>query len=479
MTMKTIAINHRHRSGLWPSILACFLSACAVGPDFVAPNVDVGTSFTRSGSDPNVSSTPLKVDPSWWKTYQNESLNALINKALEHNPNVQTALSNLKLAQQNTIAQEGFFFPSLGFGYSASRQNGGATLSPNVNNVAANSAYNLHTAALTVGFVPDLFGVNRRQVESLKAQETAQAFQLKALQTTLIANVIATATQVAALQEQESISRRMVKINELQLTHIQRMFKSGYSSGIDLANQQSNLAMSQSQLSAVVKNKEQSIDLLNVLCGENPEKNLPLPQLSQISIPSNLPHAVPSAWISQRPDVSAAQEMVKASNAQIGVAIGNMIPQISLSGISGSSASSFAQLKDSVNKMWSSALNVNQSLYAGGTLMARKKAAEFGLEASVEQYRSTVLTALQNVADTMYALSEDQKNLEYMQQAETANEHTYELSQLQFKTGYISEPGALSSELLFLQAKLNKIQALGVYLSDSVSLFQSLGGSWK
>jgi len=233
------------------------------------------------------------------------------------------------------------------------------------------------------------------------------------------------------------------------------------------------------QLANIQKSYEQAIDLINILCGENPSVSLTIPEIDSISIPKNLPSLVPSAWIKQRPDIKAAQEMVRASNAQIGVALGNMLPQISLSAVSGSSASALSQLKDSANNIWSNTLNVNQSIFAGGTLLARKRAAESGLQASLDQYRAIVLTALQNVADSMYAISEDQKNLQSMQDSEAANSRAFGLTKKQFDGGYASEPTLLSAQSIYLQAKLNRIQALGLYLADTASLYQSLGGGWS
>jgi len=459
--------------------IALAMSSCAVGPDYQEPKFPLGQSFTRDKEPTKSTLSPMVIDTQWWKSFNNTDLDHLIELALAHNPNIQVASSNLKAAQQNTIAQQGFFYPSITAGYAATRQNGGATLSPSINNVQANSAYSLHTAGLTVGFVPDIFGVNKRLVESLKAQEESQRFQLFALQTSVVTNLISSVAQVSALNEQVKVTKEIVSINKRQLEHSTRLFSNGYVSGIDLANQQANYAMSLAQLSNIQKAYEQAVDLINILCGENPSASLTIPSIDSISIPKDLPSLVPSEWIKQRPDIKAAQEMVRASNAQIGVAIGNMLPQISLSAVSGSSASALSQLKDTANNIWSNTLNVNQTVFAGGTLLARKSAAESGLQASLDQYKGVVLNALQNVADSMYAISEDKKNLESMQDSEAANSKALNLTQKQFDGGYASEPTLLSAEISYLQSKLNRIQALGLYLTDTASLYQSLGGGWS
>jgi NodT family efflux transporter outer membrane factor (OMF) lipoprotein len=455
------------------------LTSCAVGPDYQAPRPQLSETFTRNSDFEKSFSTQKVVDSKWWENFQNKDLDHLIELALAHNPNIQMALSNLKVAQQNTIAQQGFFYPSITAGYSVTRQNGGATLSPSVNNVPINSAYNLHTAGLTVGFAPDIFGLNKRLVESLKAQEESQRLQLFALQTSIVSNLISSVAQVAALKDQVRINQEIVTINQKLLEHSKRLLDKGYVSGIDFANQQSTYASSIAQLSIVQKAHEQAIDLINILCGENTNVSLNIPNLEDITFPKNLPLTVPSNWINQRPDIKAAEEMVRASNAQIGVAIGNMLPQVSLNAVTGSSASAFSQLKDSVNQIWSSTLNFNQSIFSGGTLMARKNAAEAGLQASVDQYKSIVLNALQNVADSLYAIREDDNNLKSMMLSEEAMSKVLHLTQKQFDSGYASEPALLSAKSNYLQSKINRIQAQGIYLADTVSLYQSLGGGWS
>ena len=170
--------------------------------------------------------------------------------------------------------------------------------------------------------------------------------------------------------------------------------------------------------------------------------------------------------------------MVKSSNAQIGVAIANMIPQISISGFTGATAGAFSSLKDTLNRSWSSTLNVNQSLFAGGSLLARKRAAEANLEYSLDQYKLAVLTAFQNVADTLYAIDQDKRSFEIARSSAEANKRIYEYTQIQFDKGYASEPMLLSTQQLYLASEINRMQAYALYLGDTAALYQSLGGGW-
>ena len=454
------------------------LVSCSVGPDFKKPEMNPPTSFTREGNL-GMSFSPEKVliDATWWKAYGSEEINSLVELALNNNPDIETGMANLRVAQANVRAQQGLFFPSIGAGYSLTRQNVGPVLQSSVNSGA--QIYNLNTAGLSVGFIPDIFGGNRRQVESLKALGNAQSYQLEALRKTIANNVVATAIQEATLREQVKAVRELAKASQLQLEHARRLRAAGYSSSIDLAVQESLYAQSVSQVPVLEKAREQSLNLLAVLCGKMPNEKLLLPSIDSIKLPNPLPTSIPSQFVEQRPDIKIASEYVRAANAQIGVAVANMLPQISLTGNIGNVATLFGDLADSANSVWSITGGVTQPIFQGGTLFARKRAAEAGLDAAIGQYKSTVLSAFQNVADTLYAIEADGKYYKTARENEAANKVIYDQSDRQLKAGYISESAALLTQQTYLQARINSLQAYATYLGDTTSLYQSLGGGWS
>jgi NodT family efflux transporter outer membrane factor (OMF) lipoprotein len=456
------------------------LSSCAVGPDFKKPDTPQASSFTREPLNGAKTSTSITTD--WWRNYESPELNKLIELALKHNPNIATASANLKVAQQNTIAQQGFYFPTLGASVSRTIQNNGASIAPSTSaNFSSNPGaptYTVNNAGLSVGFVPDIFGGNKRAVESLKGLENNAKYQLAALQITIATTVIQTVAQEITLREELNLAMAAERSAFKQLEHVRRMSAAGYSSGIDLANQESGYALISSQVPTIRKLHDQTIDMLNVICGELPSSKLDIPTIDAIKVPRYLPVAVPSGWIDKRPDVKAAEEIVRSNNAQIGVAVANMIPQISISGFTGATAGSFSALRDSLNRSWSETVNVNQTLFAGGTLLARKRAAEANLEVALAQYKTAVLTAFQNVADTLYALEQDKLALDIALNNVQANKKIYEYTKIQFDKGYASEPMLLATEQSYLVANINRAQAYALYLGDTAALYQSLGGGW-
>ena len=456
------------------------LMSCSVGPDFKKPDAPKVSSFTREPKAlESAESNP--IDAEWWKAYGSPQLNELVELALKNNPNIDAAVGNLKVAQQNVIAQQGYFFPQVGLGYAASRQSTGAGPQPIVNGPAAPVIYSFQTAQVSVGFVPDVFGVNRRAVESLVGQANSAQYQLEALRTTIITNVIASAAQEAVYREQLADAKASVEAQRAQLEHMQKMAKLGYMSGVDLANAQAAYAAAAPQVPTLRKLQEQALDLLLVYCGKLPSEQVLLPNLDSLHIPDHLPNAVPSTLVEQRPDVRAAEEIVRANNAQIGMAIGNRIPQFSIVGSAGGFPTSFTPTGGffGPNSFWGLTGGVTMPLFAGGTLYARQKAAEAGYEVALAQYRSTVLTAFQNVADTLYAIDNDSRLYELAKDGEIANKNVYEMTKSQFLQGYASDPTLLMAQQQYLQSRINRVQAFGVYLGDTAALYQSLGGGWN
>lgn len=453
------------------------LVGCTVGPDHHRPEAPLVTSFTRQPANPIEIKASQDIPKDWWTAYGSARINALVAQALLHNPNVDAGIANLKVAQELVNAQRGLFYPTLQAGYSAARQNSGSVLS---SPLSSNSTlFNLHTAQLNVGFVPDVFGGNRRAVESLQANSSSQQYQLEAFKITLASNVVAAAIQESLLAEQIDIAQSAIRLSAEQLQQLQGLSAAGYSSGLDLAQQQVVYAQTAALLPPLQKQIEQTRNLLAVLCGLLPSQELPGGALDEIHVPAQLPTIIPSSLVERRPDVQAAQEQLHASNAQIGVTVANMLPQISLSASLLYSGNVLAGLLSDGNKSWGLLGGLTQPLFAGGALSARKRAAEAAADASRAQYQNVVLTAFQNVADTLYALETDGRSLATTRDVEEANRQLAAHTQRQLEMGYSSRLVFLSAQQSLLQARLARVASSATYLGDTVSLYQALGGGWR
>jgi NodT family efflux transporter outer membrane factor (OMF) lipoprotein len=339
--------------------------------------------------------------------------------------------------------------------------------------------YNFQTAELTVGFVPDVFGANRRQVESLAAQTEVQRFALEASFITLASNVAAAAIQEASLRAQIRATQEIIAADEKSLQILRDQFRLGQAMRIDVAAQETALAQARATLPPLQLQFEQGRDLIRALVGNLPNEDVAETfELEALHLPPEVPVSLPPKIIEQRPDVRAAEAQLHAANAQVGVAIAAMLPQLPITGSYGGNADQFAWMFRSGGPFWNLIGDVTQPLFEGGTLLHRKRAANQALKQAAAEYQSAVITAYQNVADALHASLSDADALAANVDAENAAKVTYDLTRRQMESGYVNYLTLLSAEAAYSQAVLGRVQAQATRYGDTVALFQALGGGW-
>jgi len=469
---------------------ACLLIAgCAVGPNFKRPAAPAVSDYTAR---PLSSTVAIKnvdgggaqrfakgsdIPGDWWTLFHSRPLNELIEQSLANNPDLKAAQAALSVARENVLAQRGVYFPSVSADFSASRQKTPGTISPTPSSNAL--LYSLYTPQVSVSYAPDLFGLNRRTTESVKAQEQAVRFQMIATQITLSSNVVAAVVQEASLQAQVDATRQLIDINTKMLQILRYQFAKGYAGRLDVAAQESQLAQVTATLPPLIKQLVQQRDALAVLVGKFPSQaSAEKFELSSLQLPQELPVSLPSVLVAQRPDVLQAEANMHAASAQIGIAIANRLPNIALTANAGSSALAIGQVFKSGTGFWGVGADLTAPIFQGGALLHQERAAKAAYVQAAEQYRSTVLTAFQNVADTLTALDQDAEGLKAAAAAADAAKVTLDLSRRQWKDGYASYLSLLSAEQADQQARINLVQAQANRYADTAALFQALGGGW-
>jgi NodT family efflux transporter outer membrane factor (OMF) lipoprotein len=466
------------------------LTSCAVGPNFKKPAAPPVQGYTASPVSTTSSSTNVTggeaqsfvtgqdIAGDWWTLFHSKPLNALIERALKSNPNLKAAQAALWVARENVKAQYGAYYPQVAGSFSAARQKTAADIAPVPNN---NDLYfNLFTPQVTVSYVPDVFGLNRRTVESLNAQAEQARFAWVASDIALSANVVAAAIQEASLREQIAATHQLIAINTNMLGILRTQLAKGYANRLDVAAQESQLAAIVATLPPLLKQLAQQRDLLAALCGGFPSEDVPgkFELFSTLQLPQELPLSLPSKLVAQRPDVRQAEENLHAASAQIGIAVANRLPNFMLSADVGAMALEAGQIFSSGTGFWTLAGSVTQPIFQGGTLLHRQRAAQAAFTNATELYRAAVLTAFQNVADTLNALEQDADGLNVAAAARDAAKVTLDLSRQQWQTGYASYLSLLSAEQAYNQAVINLIQAQANRYADTAALFQALGGGW-
>jgi len=460
-----------------------------VGPNFhrpppppverytAAPLPQSTASAAAPGGAAQVFLSEQEVPRDWWRGFGSEELDGLVGEALRANPSVRAAAAALRQAQENTAAQRGSYFPAVQAGFAATRQlDPVGVLSPNL--TSGTALYNLYTPQVTVTYVPDVFGSNRRQVESLDALAEASRFQLDATYLTLTANVVTAAIEEAGLRAQIATTERIIGLDREALGVQRRLLELGAIAEGDVFAQEAALAQLEATLPPLRRQLETERDLLAALTGRLPADFTP-PQfaLNDLKLPTELPLGVPSKLIERRPDVRAAEAQLHAATAQVGVAITDMLPQVVITGAIGSSATALGDLFKGGTGFWSVGATLTQTLFQGGTLIHRKRAADAALDQAGALYRSAVLTAFQNVADALHALDTDADALGAAVRAETAAQKSLEVVRRQLDLGSVSYLALIGAEQAYQQAVISTVQARSNRYADTAALFQALGGS--
>jgi NodT family efflux transporter outer membrane factor (OMF) lipoprotein len=465
------------------------LSGCTVGPDFKRPEPPRTETYLPEqppaelvaagipGGEAQEIVRNLDIPGQWWQVFQSRPLNSLIEQALIANPDIQAAEAALRIAQANARATRGTLFPTVGLNAGASQNQNPASLqSPTADNA---QNYSLYTAGVTVSYTLDVFGGVRRSVESLDALAEQQCFQLEAAYLTLASNVVTAALTEASLRAQIDALERIIGAQRQTLDILQRQSGLGAIPGGDVATQQAALAQVEATLPPLQKALAQQRNLLATLSGRLPSQALAERfSLDEITLPHELPLSLPSKFVEQRPDVRAAEANIHAASALVGVAAANQLPQITLNAGVSSAALTLGSLFGPGLIASTIGMNVLQTVIDGGTLAAKKRAAYAALDQADAQYRSTVLTAFRNVADTLRALEYDAIALKATVTAENASATSLDIARRRLDLGDTTYVFVLNAELLYRQALLARVQAQTNRYMDTAALFQALGGGW-
>lgn len=475
------ALARETNSLAWALALPLFLGACAVGPDYQRPVVALPKSVegeqagAPSAGPAADQAVPLEAD--WWKRFGSPKLNRWVELALTRNPGIDSGQAALRAALEGVRAQTGAYYPQIGVSYGFLRQQTQSQLaSPLSNN---DYIFNLHTAQLSLSYTPDVFGLNRRAVESLQAAANSQAYALAATRITLAANVVVAAATEAGLREQLRSAEMQVQIQQQLLDTLLRMRAAGAAGEADVLAQDMSLATAQSNLTVVRKALDVTRDMLKNLAGAYPSDVVGGEfELADFKVPEDIPSTLPSALLEYRPDVRVAEENLHIASASIGVARANRLPQFTLGAVYGQSSSDWDTLLNSENTFWALSGGFFAPIFAGGTLAARESQARAYYEQAAAQYRQTVLAAFQGVADALTTLRNDRQAVQRQTLVTEAARRMARIGEAQNRLGDISVYNLLNLQAQALLAESALAQAQGQMLADIAALCQSLGGGW-
>jgi NodT family efflux transporter outer membrane factor (OMF) lipoprotein len=477
---------------------ASALTGCTVGPDFLHPDPPRDrtyntpeTSIERTasadvlGGEAQHFVAGLDIPAQWWQVFQSKPLDGLIQQSMRANPDIQTAIQSLKVAQQTARVQRAALFPVVSSSMSGTQNGVSVDTSGNGQGVsststAGNTVFGLFTGLLNVSYLIDIWGGTRRAAESAEATAESQCFLLEAAYLTLASNVVVAAITEASLRAQIATIERTIQIQRETLKLLQARLSFGQAAVADVATQQAALAQAEATLPPLRNQLSQQRHLLAQLTGQTaahePAASF---ELDSLTLPKDLPVSVPWKMIEQRPDVRSAEASVHSAAAGVGVATAAFLPQPTFNLIYGQTVFSSDQLFNPlITPTYTVGASVVQTIFEGGALIAKRRAAVAAWEQAQSQYRSTVLTAFRNVADSLRAIEFDALTLAAATNAEHAARLSLDIIRRRLAAGDAGILDILNAEATYQTALQAQVTARAARFSDTAGLFQALGGGW-
>lgn len=469
------------------TVTALALSGCAVGPNYRPPAAPSVQGYTAEPLPARTASTPTPggqaqhfvlgrdLPGEWWTLFGSTEISELVAQAMASYPDITAQQAALREALLTLRAEKGNFLPQVQGGVLGARQKEPAFF-PGL----PAFIYNTFNAAVNVSYTFDIWGKERRTVEGLHAQAVKQSFMLEASYLTLTSNVVSTAIKLAEARAQIAATKEIIDIEGQALAVAKKRFQLGVVTEADVLQQQSSLDATRATLPPLQQQLATDEHMLAILTGRFPKNAAPVElTLSDLKLPQDIPVSLPSSLVAQRPDVREQTAAMQAASAQIGVATANMLPQLTLYSTSFGDTSFFSStLFSPSSNAWSLGGNLTQPLFEGGALRAKRKAAVAAYQEAAAQYRLTVLQAFQNVADTLTALHNDAQALAAQQDALDSARASLDLIQKQYAVGAVDYVALLQAQQTYQNARLNRVSAVAARYTDTVALFQALGGGW-
>ncbi len=466
-------------------LLAALLAGCAAGPDYQTPTPLADSALPQPVINaPNSASSSafgaaqtwsadMDLEAPWWQQLGSPNLDALIAEALQASPTLAAAQAQLRQAEELQGAQErATKLPRADLGVGSARQHS----SPSAQGLPGDGrTFSLHSASVSVQYQLDVSGGNRRALQALAARTDYRRYQLAGARLDLAARVASTAITQARIAAQAEALEAIASNQSSQTDIAQERLRLGQAMPADVQALQAALEQTRASALLLRKQAQQSAHLLAVLAARTPgAEPLPAFRLQDFTLPAALPQVLPSEMVRQRPDIQAAEALVRVASAEHGVAVARMYPQIRLSANLGSQALTTGALFGGSSAVWGLIAQLTQPLF-DPALPAQRRAALAGLDAAAAQYQSVVLESLRSVADALRASEADAQVLATLERADTAAQASLETTQQQLALGAASYVQWLVAQQQALQLRSSLVAAQAQRLADSAALFQAVG----
>ena len=492
------------RCGPIVGALGMLASACAVGPNYVKPQIASPSAFADAASTQHTVITGQAADLStWWTQFSDPVLDGLVKRALADNLDLQTAASRVREARAQVRVVAAAELPTLSASGNAvnynSQLNGSngtaataaaagsnaATASTGLAGIPIPSHLTLYSAGFDATWEADIFGGTRRAAEAAKDTVEAQEWARRDGQVSLLAEVANTYLTLRAIQARIAIGREELQRQKDQFELISARRKNGFVTDLDVNQQSVQVATAAAQIPQLTAMASARIHALGVLVGQPPEsltQELAAPATHGAPVlpppPPSLPTGLPSELLERRPDLRQAERRLAAANARIGVQTAALYPKLNLIGLATFTAPQLNRLFDTQNVSTLGVGMFSAPIFEGGRIRANIAAAKEEREQAELAYRGAVLGAFRDVEDALARFKAEDDRRTSLEQSVTAAQSTLKIAQDQYRAGTVTFINVLQAQNALLKSRDQLTQSDAQALSDLVSVYKALGGGW-
>ena len=452
--------------------------AFASGPKYKKPEVETPQSW--QSPVPWQPATPLDALPkdTWWKLFNDSELNEYEQRAMASNQTLKAAAARLTQARAFARVTASGLYPELDAGVNAQRQRLSANRPTNGASIIPTAVtQNVFNIPFTLNYEVDLFGRVRNSLQAANATLQASAADLENVRLLISSELAADYFQLRELDAELAVVQKAIDFEKEGLNLVDKRHQGGAVSGLDVAQQQTVLDSSYTQLALLQQQRAQFEHAIAVLQGL-PASNFKAPVRVLDVLPPAVPLTLPSELLQRRPDIAIAERQVAAANAQIGIAKAAFYPSISLGAGGGFQSRDIGKLLDAPSAIWSIGLSVLEPVFAGGRNHALLDAARAAYDENVANYRETSLVAFQQVEDALSGLTALASASDSQQRAVTDAGRSLTLANARYTGGLVTYLDVITAQEQVLNNERLATQIQGQRLVTSVLLVKALGGGW-
>jgi len=467
----------RFRSFRSAAPLLLLLTGCVVGPNYHRPDVAVASAWKEQ--PPWRAANPKDSIPKgdWWSTFSDPELNQYEAQALKANQTIEIARNQLQQARASAQIATAGLFPKLSAGVSAQRAQSSAGRPTTGTPLTATSTQSDFIIPFNLTWEPDVFGGVRRGVESANAAYQASTAGLENVRLVLTSELAVDYFTLRELDAEIAVVDSSVEYQAKSLQLVQNRHAGGIASGLDVAQQETLLNSTKTQATLLRRQRAQFEHAIAALLGV-PASGFSVPVKSLATALPVIPAGVPSDVLERRPDISQAERQMAAQNAQIGVAKSAFYPGINISAAGGFESTDVGKIINASTGFWAIGASVVETVFSGGRRRAQMDFATSAYGASVANYRQTVLTAFQEVEDSLSGLSVLAQAAETQQLSVDAAQRALKIANDRYTGGLVTYLDVINAQQTLLDSQRLATQILGQRLVTSVTLVKALGGGW-